>query len=150
MNEIKIISEENFTLEISENVHNIWNSFRQIDHKDLEACGVLIGAINHKEKIIFIDLCSTPQPKDRRSRYSFSIRDCYHQQLVDQKFKETCGKNYYLGTWHTHPEEDPTPSYLDVQDWKKCMKRNMGFQHFAFAIVGLSITKIFIHSRVKD
>ncbi|MGL6646505.1 hypothetical protein ACSZOH_14610 [Aeromonas caviae] len=59
MNEIKIISEENFTLEISENVHKIWNSFRQIDHKDLEACGVLIGAINHKEKIIFIDLCST-------------------------------------------------------------------------------------------
>jgi integrative and conjugative element protein (TIGR02256 family) len=31
----------------------------------------------------------------------------------------------YIGEWHTHPESDPRPSALDLDEWRKiCHRRN--------------------------
>jgi integrative and conjugative element protein (TIGR02256 family) len=40
----------------------------------------------------------------------------------------------YLGEWHTHPEEKPIPSFLDISEWRKiCSARK---ERMIFVIVG--------------
>jgi integrative and conjugative element protein (TIGR02256 family) len=41
----------------------------------------------------------------------------------------------YVGEWHTHPEDVPAPSTIDLQEWSIVMKRNPG-KPMIFLIVG--------------
>ena len=119
-------------VEINPQVINIWRKFRQSSTINKEACGVLIGGFDQFKKIIIVDDCTLPMKGDLRKRFSFFLRDKGHQFTVDKAFNKSQGKSFYLGTWHTHPEKNPTPSHIDLTDWKSCIVRNPLIPCFLF------------------
>ena len=57
-----------------------------------------------------------PGRQDRQTRTSFHRRDNVHEQHF-LKAREKDPFITYLGDWHSHPEDTPTPSALDEQEW---------------------------------
>ncbi|KES09316.1 hypothetical protein SASC598O02_015930 [Snodgrassella alvi SCGC AB-598-O02] len=134
---IKFIKNNNTDVIIADEVLDIWRKYQQVDIKDNEACGILIGGYNEKQNKIFIDLCTELQKADLRKRTFFTLKDPFHQKRVNDVFISSQQTQFYLGTWHSHPENYPSPSNVDLQDWKKCIKRNSHNKFMVFAIIGL-------------
>lgn len=149
-NEYNIFESYNINILINDDVWKVWNKYRQKTIFSREACGVLIGGVELKTKTIIVEQCTEPMKNDRRQRTSFTLRDDGHQIAVDYAFQVTEGKQFYLGTWHTHPEPHPSPSYLDEQDWRDCIYRNSDIPSFIFAIVGTKSVSLFPKGKIKN
>ena len=100
-----------------------------------EAGGILIGY--RRPPHIQIIACTTPFPKDKRTRFNFLRCDPKHVLIARQYWQESNGKAYYLGDWHTHPVEAPIPSMTDRKEWQKLMATTLG-PDLLFVIVGQS------------
>lgn len=125
-------------IKITEEVLAKWALYVQRTHSSREAGGVLLGRRIIESKDIVIDDVSEPSPEDRRSRFSFHRTKKAHQKRIEEAWRESSGALNYLGEWHTHPEDRPTPSCVDRMDWKNLMKkcRFEGDELFFF-IVGI-------------
>lgn len=145
LNNINFIKNTDIEVIITDEVFNVWRKYRQISIKDNEACGILIGGYNEKQKKIFIDLCTEPQKADLRKRVLFTLQDSYHQQRVNEVFISSQQTQFYLGTWHSHPENYPSPSGTDLRDWNNCIKRNSHNKFMVFAIIGIKETLIKVY-----
>lgn len=136
-------------LYISHEVIQTWMRYKQLDRKDLEACGVLIGnQSSSNPNQYWIEDLTEPMPKDCRSTHRFTLKDPGHQKKVDSAFSKSNGTSVYLGTWHSHPQNIPTPSHIDYADWKSCILRNPDRQLF-FAIVGIQVIRIFFYCSLQ-
>ena len=142
------ISFNDLDLSISKSVYELWLKFRQINHHDTEACGVLIGTKDIDTNHYWIESVTVPMSKDIRTKYSFTMKDPRHQQIVDKAYLDSNGTSIYLGTWHSHPQAIPIPSHIDYQDWQRCLKRNPDRSLF-FIIIGLEQIKIVIRMNDK-
>ena len=100
-----------------------------------EAGGILIGF--RRPPHLHIIACTTPMKRDKRSRLGFNRLDPGHMATARQYWKCTSGQAYYLGDWHTHPEDNPAPSFIDKLGWRKMKKSNQG-PDVMFVIVGRS------------
>ena len=107
-------------------------SYRQLNIKDTEAGGVLIGE-RRGQHFVICDI-SEPQKKDIRSRHSVDRCDPEHQQVVNNAFNLSNGTWQYLGEWHTHPEANPQPSNLDNDSWNKNLA---GYDSILLIIMGI-------------
>jgi integrative and conjugative element protein (TIGR02256 family) len=132
-----VINSKDDTLYITSNVIDMWRNHRQLSINNKESFGVLIGSQSGDVDEIWIERCTEPKTKDRATRSSFMLKDPVHQKEVDISFTESDGKLGYIGTWHTHPENSPSPSQTDLNDWRECLNRNND-RTLIFVIVGLS------------
>jgi integrative and conjugative element protein (TIGR02256 family) len=142
-----IINIADETIYIPISIIKIWETFRQIDSQSNEACGILIGNQLQDTQVYELEFITTPQKQDIRSKYHFVMKDPFHQQFLEEKYKESNGTSIYLGTWHSHPQHIPIPSSIDIKDWQQCIDRNFNRRLF-FIIVG--IQEIKIHSFKDD
>ncbi len=140
---ITINDGDGLSVNIAPKVMKTWCQYRQIDKKSPEACGVLIGGYNDKVNEIYLEACTTPKKEDERKRTRFKLKALSHQKEVNVAHKHSNGERFYIGTWHTHPENNPTPSSTDLRDWEKCIKRNPQIQLFIFSIVGIDTIAIY-------
>ncbi|WP_288457338.1 Mov34/MPN/PAD-1 family protein [uncultured Chryseobacterium sp.] len=124
---------ENIDIIINEDLLNIFSRYIQDDNKKNEAGGILTGLIFNDR--IEICNCSTPTQHDKRSRYNFIRSKITAQEFLETRFSASDGREIYLGEWHTHPEQDPTPSYCDVSNFKKTIKINKLYSDFFFMII---------------
>lgn len=131
-----VVDPDGVKIEVSNQVWSIWNKYRQNSIWAKEACGILIGGYDKQNKVIYVEQCTKPLRGDRRRRKSYTIRDHGHQKIVDEVYLKSGGTSFYLGTWHTHPEPDPSPSAIDQADWQKCINRNLNIPVLLFVIVG--------------
>ncbi len=145
---ITINIEEQFVVHISSDVVECLNRHRQLDNVSAEQFGVLMGSRSIKESEFWIEANTTPQANDKATRFGFLLRDKKHQKEVDKFFDSSDGILGYMGTWHTHPEALPTPSCVDINDWKRCVKRNSDRQLF-FIIQGYDGLRIYINKKWK-
>lgn len=136
-----------FTIYVLEPVYSTWMKYKQTKPFQKEACGVLIGSYDFNTYEITIAVCTSPLSKDKSKRHSFTLQDPGHQKIVNTQHEISEGESFYLGTWHTHPETDPTPSCIDTKDWDKCVRRNPQIPIFLFAIIGTE--KIYFEPREK-
>ena len=91
-----------------------------------------------------------PGPMDIRRRTSYQLRDKKHNAAVLSAYHKTNGYSNFLGIWHTHPEPHPTPSNIDLSDWKKRMLENHTLiPAFIFAIIGTQTTSYFIYKNKR-
>ncbi|MBD3667603.1 MAG: Mov34/MPN/PAD-1 family protein [Kangiella sp.] len=90
---------------------------RQMNLENDEAAGVLIG--ERRGEHIIIRHISEPGQGDIRTRFSVNRKGRHHQLAVNQAFYASKGILNYVGEWHTHPEDVPSPSLLDLTSWKK-------------------------------
>lgn len=85
-----------------------------------EAGGILIGS--YRGPHIEILACTTPMPGDRRCAWMFDRRDKGHAVAANIYWKESGGQLTFVGEWHTHPEDYPSPSIVDRRTWTKVTK----------------------------
>jgi integrative and conjugative element protein (TIGR02256 family) len=102
-----------YQIELDERVLKVIDCFRQTRPQMHEAGGILLGEIYGTT--IHITKASTPNSFDRSSRFHFERDRAAAQVIVDFEFLNSDGHVIYLGEWHTHPEDDPTPSGRDRQ-----------------------------------
>ena len=127
-------------------VAGVWHGHRQTAVKAAESFGVLMGTTSVDRREVWIEAVTTPMALDRRSRFSFALRDPGHQRAVCGKFASSGSRAIYLGTWHTHPEPVPTPSEIDRNDWVACLRANPG-RPLTFVLVGTEEVRVFVRTR---
>lgn len=124
-------------LKINDDVLEKILTYRQLENRDTEAGGVLMGRFIEGSGDIIIDLITEPSNKDKRERCFFKKHLETHQELVDKIWEESDGTCNYVGEWHTHPEQHPSPSFHDRREWKRVLKKTQCESSFLlFIIVG--------------
>lgn len=99
-----------------------------------ESGGILLGC--RRGTHLHIVTATTPQPDDERKRFRFYRRDKNHQKIAIHQWDMSGNTVDYIGEWHTHPELEPTPSSLDMSEWKKiCCARKVSM---VFLIAGMA------------
>ena len=93
-------------LSISKSVYDLWLKFRQMNHNDTEACGVLMGTKDFASNHYCIESVTVPMSKDIRTKYSFTMKDPRHQQIVDKAYLDSNGTSiYFYRGWCWIPNE---------------------------------------------
>lgn len=134
-------------LDILEQVISIMIKWRQIKDSNSEAAGFLLGYQNKRTNNITISNLTEPQPKDIRSRFFCVIKDVIH---FNQIKKNAVNQNYYIGVWHTHPQNIPQPSALDWKDWNEALhKDKCGAKYMIFIILGKVDFRVWIGDTVN-
>jgi integrative and conjugative element protein (TIGR02256 family) len=127
---------------------NVFARSRQLGVCDAEAGGILIGRRVVESSDVVVDSATEPNIADTRSRFRFFRKARPAQRLVDAAWAASSGSRNYLGDWHTHPEDLPTPSRLDRQDWEEIITNAVFEQEFLlFVIVGRLYTRVWEMSR---
>jgi integrative and conjugative element protein (TIGR02256 family) len=112
-------------------------AFRQVSPQQTEAGGMLLGRHICGCDDVVVDEVTIPMPGDRRTRTSFWRAQGGHQQVLDARWSASRGTCAYLGEWHTHPEPTPSPSAVDLRDWRRRLSEDRFDGDFlAFLIVG--------------
>lgn len=138
-------SNDSVSVSITEDVFDLWMGFRQIKKEADESAGLLIGRLISDNNYL-IDGITTPKDTDVNERCYFKLDDKVHETDIKEAFNESNGARSYLGTWHTHPQEDPIPSSIDITDWKGHEKENRDRTLF-FPVIGTDIIRMFV---IKD
>ncbi|MBX9920972.1 MAG: Mov34/MPN/PAD-1 family protein [Mycolicibacterium frederiksbergense] len=113
------------------------NHYRQRRWAMPEAGGILLGRLIVHAPRVVVDAVTVPSRWDRWARFSFVRAKGPAQHAINRAWDTYDHARNYLGEWHTHPEDDPTPSALDVEQW--CMlARTATFEQdvLYFLIVG--------------
>jgi len=87
---------------------------RRIKGKSVETGGVLFGKRDDTLCIIWIDAASGPPPDSKASQTKFICGTKGVEQMHESWKKLTRGSVEYIGMWHTHPEDIPFPSRIDL------------------------------------
>lgn len=87
-----------------------------------EQGGVLIG--QYRGGHISVVDNTIPQKGDFASRFSFERKCISHRNRVLKEWRTSNKTKTYVGEWHTHPEDHPTPSHIDITHWKKELTKN--------------------------
>jgi integrative and conjugative element protein (TIGR02256 family) len=117
--------------------------FRQLDPGAVEAGGILLGRLLVDSADVVVDVAVSPGARDVRGIFRFERQRGDAQQRVDQEWRDSLGTRVYLGDWHSHPEEDPHPSSVDLANWRTLLRRTKCEQEFLlFPIVGRGALRI--------
>lgn len=126
----------NHKIEIANDVIDLFNQYKQLFKTDNEACGILMCSMDNEDNA-YINNATSPKLNDIRKRAYFFLKDKYHQKKLDELYQKSGGTIYLCGTWHSHPEDYPIASALDIKEWKKFIDGNNGkIKNFYFIIVG--------------
>ena len=127
----------NNKLKIDEKPIESMLSYVQDSIEKNEAGGVILARFIKDSNNIVIDMNTIPMKGDIRTRTRFKRGKKRHQKIIDEIWKETEGTCNYIGEWHTHPEENPSPSKTDINSWKKILKNDVySSEYLYFIIVG--------------
>jgi integrative and conjugative element protein (TIGR02256 family) len=127
-----IINRSKYTIRISENVLSILEKFKQNKFQN-ESGGIILGSVYNN--IIYIKKVSLPSNFDKSSRNTFDRDKKIAQIIVDFEYYNSKGEIIYLGEWHTHPEKNPLPSYVDTKMIKQQYKENKINEDFLILLI---------------
>jgi integrative and conjugative element protein (TIGR02256 family) len=124
-------------MKLTQDVLLLINSCVQRKADMSEAGGTMLGRFIKDSKDIVIDQVTQPMKGDRFTRYTFKRLSPLHQQIIDAAWEVSNGTCNYLGEWHTHPEPVPTPSIVDLKDWRRKLKNDVfSSRYLCFLIAG--------------
>lgn len=110
-------------LHFSDDSLEIFRQHIQLRDIDPEAGGILLGSVHGTH--MFIDQATVPTIHDKRFRCLFERLPFDHETIALNRWAASQGTIRYLGEWHTHPEDYPHPSSLDITEWNLlAVKRN--------------------------
>lgn len=96
MNDQLTVHVSDATVHINSDIIQTWEQYRQIAPESKEACGILIGHQIQGTDVFQLEFVTTPQKLDIRARYNFVMKDPFHQEFLDKKYKESNGTSVYL------------------------------------------------------
>ena len=114
----------------------------QTDIKSPESGGFIVGYKHSETGNITLENISHPYPLDMRSRICFNIIDSKHKSYL---YKAEERKSYYMGVWHTHPQDVPEPSDVDWNDWYGTLKFDRtACEYVFFIIAGIDAVRVWV------
>ncbi len=120
-------------LNFSDEVRGVFE--RHVQVGDLpESGGVLLGTVH--ENGLLVTLATTPSRLDRQLRSLFERLPFGHRAVAKRLWRSTGGTTRYIGEWHTHPQDIPVPSDIDLNEWKKLAKKRADKRPLLAVIVG--------------
>lgn len=126
---------ENFSVELAENVCYKFRSYIKNYDYNIESGGILVGLLNPAHNSILITDITEPYSTDKRTRYRFQRMENGHQEAMNQLWEQSNFKKTYLGEWHTHKQEKPQPSNIDVRNWIRISNKNSNNSEKLFFII---------------
>lgn len=117
---------------MSETVLRTITEYTSVKERATEAGGILIGS--YRGPHVEVVTCTTPFSDDIRRRYLFDRRDPKHQAAALSAWQSSGRTETFVGEWHTHPENHPSPSRRDLKTWHEIMSKNPLPQ--VFVVVG--------------
>ena len=122
--------------EIKESVVSILSSFRQVTGN--ERGGVLTGSIISDDTYRVSNVSEPCLFLNASDRCSY-IRDASKaNKFIKEDFEKSEHTRVYSGEWHTHPEDEPTPSSVDLNSIKEIyQKSELVIDGVVLVIVGL-------------
>jgi integrative and conjugative element protein (TIGR02256 family) len=81
-----------------------------------ESGGLLLGFV--RENHFDVRMITVPYKHDHASHYSFIRCDKKHLNIYQAIRLKINRDLTYIGEWHTHPEDNPRPSSIDLNEWK--------------------------------
>jgi len=107
--------------------------YRQTRMFASEAGGQLFGTIT--SDAVNVEVATGPYPGDERSRYRYRSNPKAAQEAIEQQAKVGL---LYLGEWHTHAEDHPNASSLDVDAMRRLIANSrLNSSALLMLIVGL-------------
>jgi len=142
-----IYTTEDLSLIIEQGVYSFLWKYVQENGYCLEHGGILAGTMSPVRHQITVTDVTTPFERDKLARYSFKRSEHGHQAAMDKIWQLSDHRKTYLGEWHTHDEDSPIPSHLDVCNWKAISKRNHNSMQLFFVIIGRKEMKVWTIKR---
>ena len=93
---------------------------RRVQIDGPEDVGVIFGSVIEGGHIRINKLSETCALQ--RTKYKCILDASIANKIIKEEFEKSNQTRVFVGEWHTHPEEYPTPSYLDVQTIAKDFK----------------------------
>lgn len=128
--EIKI---DNYTLTLSAEALKILDSYIQRKLNDPESGGIILGKVTAED--IQVQRLSVPTELDKCSRTHFERHRLSAQIVINYEHAKSYGQVTYLGEWHTHPEDHPTPSGTDMKMIKQQFAQNKIHTEFLLLLI---------------
>lgn len=94
-----------------------------------ESGGQLFG--KEENGIIYVFRATGPYKTDKRSRFSFRPNRTREQREINRFYSRGL---HFLGDWHTHPEQNPTPSTIDLKNIQDCYSKS-SHKHGGFLLL---------------
>jgi len=102
-----------------------------------ERGGLLLGEIHENGTVLFVSCASVPGAEDRSSRFSWNRDQDRANRIIREKWEQSNGLINYLGEWHTHPQDDPRASCVDMATMFRLVRRKtLVTQGLLMVIVG--------------
>jgi len=120
-------------LNFSDEVRDVFEKNVQVGDRP-ESGGVLLGTVH--ERGLLVTLATTPTRLDRQFRYLFERLPFGHRAIARRLWRSSAGTTRYIGEWHTHPQDIPTPSIIDLDEWRKLAKVRADQRPLLAVIVG--------------
>ena len=89
---------------------------------DMEAGGIILGRENLGNNNLIFEYVTKPMKNDIRTRTRFIRKDSGHLDYYRQLYERHNGVYAYIGEWHSHPEDTPHYSIIDLANWKRIAK----------------------------
>lgn len=106
-------------LNFSEDVLEVFNDCAQNGELP-ESGGLLLGTVHATG--LLVTVATRPTRWDRQFRYLFERMPFGHQTVARRLWRSSGGLTRYIGEWHTHPQDVPSPSGIDILEWQKLAK----------------------------
>jgi len=137
-----------YSLEIEEHILARFRGCRQNSFNPFESGGILMG--RKKGKLFIVDFASTPGTGDLRSSCRFIRNKKRAQRIINRELLNSGNRRIYIGEWHTHNEENPSPSALDINEWHLTFTGSKLNANFILCIIVGSRDEIFnIHLSIQ-
>ncbi|MFP8780195.1 Mov34/MPN/PAD-1 family protein [Hydrogenophaga sp. RWCD_12] len=120
-------------LNFSDEVRGVFDRNVQVGNLP-ESGGVLLGTVH--ERGLLVTVATTPTRLDRQFRYLFERLPFGHRAVARRQWRKSAGTTRYIGEWHTHPQDIPVPSGIDLNEWQKLAKTRADKRPLLAVIVG--------------
>lgn len=111
-----------FDIEITDECLEMLKAKRQFDKN--EDCGILFGSQISDEKIRINSISESCCDKTSALKCSCHLDAVKANKLIAEEFDKSNQTRVYIGEWHTHPEDSPSPSLQDLKSLKKSYDKN--------------------------
>lgn len=119
---VMVIENNAITIKITDEVIQKMRQYIQWNYTDTEAGGILVGWENVENSNVVIDKVTVPMKKDIRKKTKFLRHDVGHIEFYTSLYNNSEEIYAYYGEWHTHPEDIPHYSLIDLENWRKIAK----------------------------
>lgn len=137
-------------IKFNDDIINTIKGFRQLEPSSAESGGLLLGRENLSNNNLVVDNMTAPMPKDKRSRYRFVRKDKEHLNFFNEQYELSDGTIRYIGEWHTHPEDIPSYSSIDLKNWEEISGKSNVEDIYYHLIAGRTGLGVWMYSNKMD